>query len=108
MTDFAFKNGLYKTYTLARLTFHMIFVRGQTLENEQDDAETAERTAGHLAAFRLSLIDTLVDIIDGLHTRICNLEEAQKPADPGHLSGISEAVAAEIAEGISQGNALRA
>ncbi len=44
-----------------RLLSHMIFVRGQALENEQDDAETAEQVAGHLAAFRLSLIDTLVD-----------------------------------------------
>ena len=44
-----------------RLLSHTIFVRGQTLENEQDDDETAEQTAGHLAAFRLSLIDTLVE-----------------------------------------------
>jgi hypothetical protein len=30
-----------------RLLTHMVFVRGQTLENEQDDAEAAEQIAGH-------------------------------------------------------------
>ena len=32
-----------------RLLTHMVFVRAQTLEREQDDEETAEQTAGHLS-----------------------------------------------------------
>jgi hypothetical protein len=39
----------------------MVFVRAQTLENENDDDEAAAQAEGNLAAFRLSLIGALID-----------------------------------------------
>ena len=43
-----------------RLIEHMVFLRSQTLENEGDDDAVAEQVEANLAAFRLALIDDLI------------------------------------------------
>ncbi len=43
-----------------RLSEHMVFLRAQTLEQEDDDQVMAEQVAQNLAAFRFALIDDLV------------------------------------------------
>ena len=43
-----------------RLSEHLVFLRAQTLENEEDDEGMAEQNAQNLPAFRLALIDDFV------------------------------------------------
>jgi hypothetical protein len=43
-----------------RLSEHIVFLRAQTLEQEDDDQMMAEQVAQNLAAFRFALIDDLV------------------------------------------------
>ncbi len=44
-----------------RLVPHMVFVRAQTLAKDEDDEDAAEQAESNLAAFRLSLVDTLIE-----------------------------------------------
>jgi hypothetical protein len=48
----------------ARLTQHMVFLRAQTLEREEDDEQVAEQLAQNLGAFRLAPVDDLVASAD--------------------------------------------
>jgi hypothetical protein len=48
----------------ARLSPHMVFLRAQTLEHEGDDEQQAEQVAANLAAFRLGLIEDLIESPD--------------------------------------------
>ena len=43
-----------------RLGPHMVFLRGQTLEHEDDDGAQAEQVAQNLNAFRIALIDDII------------------------------------------------
>ncbi len=43
-----------------RLISHLIFMRAQTLENANDDENTATQVAQNLAAFRSGLVDELI------------------------------------------------
>ena len=43
-----------------RLSEHMVFLRAQTLEQEDDDQATVEQVAQNQAAFRFALIDDLI------------------------------------------------
>ena len=59
-----------------------------------------------------NLIDALLAIIDGMHTRICNLEETllqpQSPPPPPTIRRLSAAEAnAAIIAGIAEANTLR-
>jgi hypothetical protein len=44
-----------------RLSEHMLFLRSQTLENEEDDQAMAEQVVNNLAAFQAALIDDLIE-----------------------------------------------
>jgi hypothetical protein len=44
----------------ARLVQHMVFLRSQTLEHQDDEGAVAEQVAQNLVVFRLALIDDLI------------------------------------------------
>jgi hypothetical protein len=49
----------------ARLTPHMVFLRSQTLENDEDDDQHAEHVAQNMvASFRLTVIEDLINAAD--------------------------------------------
>jgi hypothetical protein len=66
----------------------------QTFAERDSDTNTA------------TLINTLLTIIDGLHTRLCNVEEAQVQAQAPPTPTLTADMAAEIAAGIAEATAL--